>query len=260
VGALAAAAVAELPAAVPPRAAWAALPVEPLALGLGVASVALVLPRLAWLVAALAVTLWAAGAAPGVALVLLAAAAPVPLLLRRAGATWSLPAAGPLLGLAGLALAFCALAGQAARARDRFALGALGAWWLLLGERLLDAELLLGRVPGARSLPSWDASAVDAVQEAVQPLLASGAIGLALVWGIAAAALPALVRGRTAAVDALAAAAWAIGLAVATGALGEAVGAGSPRGLAAGALLAAVLAVAARALAGPRAAEDPAAA
>jgi len=257
-GGLLAAAAAQLPEEVAPRADWAALPAEPVVLAAAVAAGAFVLPRLAWLVAGAAVLVWAALAAPGVALVLLAVLAPVPLLLgRRAAAAWSLPAAAPLLGLAGLGIAFPALAGQARRARTRAALGALGAWWLLLAEPLLGDRLLLGRLPGAMRLPAWDESAGQALEEAVGPLLGSGAVAIALAWALAAAVLPAVVRGRSAAVDLVGAAVWAALLAGATGALAQASGAGSARGLAAGAVVGALLAVGARALTAGRGAEDP---
>ncbi len=67
-----------------------------------------------------------------------------PLLLPRAGLAWSVPAAAPLLGLAGLAGAYPAIAGTARRAWTRAALGAAGLWWLLLAEPLLDRDLALG--------------------------------------------------------------------------------------------------------------------
>jgi hypothetical protein len=58
--------------------------------------------------------------------------------------------------------------------------------------------------------------------------------------------LPLLVRSRAAAVDMVAATAWAVGLGVATGALAEAAGVPDPRRLVAGALLAGAVAVVAR--------------
>ena len=54
---------------------------------------------------------------PGAAVLAAAALAPVPLLLRRRGTAWSVPALAPLLGFAGLAGAYPALAGAGAQAR-----------------------------------------------------------------------------------------------------------------------------------------------
>ena len=114
------------------------------------------LPRLGWLAAALAVPvlLTAGGESRAGAAVLIAMAALAPpLLLRSDGRAWALPAAAPLLGLVGLAGAYPALAGRAPRWSARLALGALGAWWLVLAEPLLERALRVraGRGdPGAR--------------------------------------------------------------------------------------------------------------
>ena len=115
-------------------------------------------------------------------LVALAAAVP-PLLLRRRGLAWSLPAAAPLLGLAGLAGAYPAVAGAVRGPWARAALGAAGLWWLLLAEPLLGRDLALGTPPG-------DAGTV------LEALGSSGALLLAPLWAAAAVALPWLVPGR----------------------------------------------------------------
>ena len=122
----------------------------PLAAAATVAAVAL-LPRLGWLAAASATALALAfGPAPrpGAALLVLALALGSPLLLRADGRAWALPAAAPVLGLAGLAGAYPALAGRAPRWGARLALGMLGAWWVVLAEPLLDRSLVFGPVPG----------------------------------------------------------------------------------------------------------------
>jgi eukaryotic-like serine/threonine-protein kinase len=80
------------------------------------------------------------------------------------------------------------------------------------------------------------------------PLLTGGTVALCAVWAVAAAVLPLLVRGRTAAVDMVVAACWAIALGVATGAVATAAGVPDPRGLVAGSLLAGAVAVVARAV------------
>jgi hypothetical protein len=217
--------------------AAAAPPVAPLTGALAVAVAALALPRLAWMVLAACLTAWLAGAAPDRAWLLAAAAAPVPFLLRRAApATWSLPALAPVLGLATVAGAFPALAARAGNLRARAAAGALGAWLVLLAEPALHRTLVLG------------APANGGGSDAVAAVATAPAIALVAVWAVAAAVLPLLVRGRLLVLDALAATAWAAALAAASQA---AIGA-PPRGLAVGAVAAAVLALTPRASLRPR--------
>jgi hypothetical protein len=210
-------------------------PVAPLSGALATAIAVLALPRLAWLALAASIIVWVGdGAQADRAWLLGAAALPVPLLLRRAPSpAWSLPAAAPLLGLATVAGAFPALTGRIARPVHRAALGALGAWWLLLAEALVHRRLVLG-APQSAGAGGWDA---------VTAVATSPAIALAGVWAAAAVLLPLLVRGRLIVVDVVAATAWAAGLAAATqGALGAA-----PRGLVLGAIASAALAIAVRA-------------
>jgi hypothetical protein len=199
---------------------------------------------LAWLLGA------SAGLA-GVAALVAVAAVPTVLLLRRAPALWSVPAASPVLGVAGLAGAWPALAGQAARPWSRAALGALGFWWLGLAEALTGDRLALGTAPGTAARSDWEASAAGALQHAVWPLLSGGALALAALWAAAAAVLPVLVRGRAFALDLVGATAWAAGLGSASQAVVAALhwngAAPSMRGLVAGAVAAGGLAVAARA-------------
>ncbi len=168
----------------------------------------------------------------------------------RGHVVWSLPAAAPALGLIGLAGAWPALAGQSSRWEVRAALGALGGWWLSLGELLTSDRLLLGRAPDVQPRPAWEGSAVDALQDALWPMLAGGALGLVVLWALAALLLPLLVRGRSAALDIVAVSGWAAALAAATQALSEALVLDPPRGLVLGALAGGVVAVAARAVRG----------
>jgi hypothetical protein len=202
------------------------------AAGAAVAALAVIaLPRLGWLAMAAALAAWAGGAT---ALVLAAAAVPTVVLLRRAGALWSVPAGAPLLGFAGLAGAWPAVAGQAARPWHRAALGALGCWWLALAEVLSGDRLALGAPPGA----SLDGSHLD-------PLVTSGALALAGLWAAAAVLLPVVVRGRRLAVDLVGASAWAAALGSATQAVAQALSwQPTMRGLVAGAVVAGGLAVA----------------
>ncbi len=209
----------------------------PLAPATGAAAAAaavLLLPRVGWLAAATGLGAWQGA---DVAWLLAALALPTALLLRRAGTRWSLPAAAPLLGAASLAGAWPVLAAQARSPARRAALGALGFWWLALAEVLLGAHLALGAPPGA----GFDGDGgVD-----LAPLLTSGALGLAAIWALAAAALPVVVRGRRLAPDLIGATLWAAGLASATQALADSM-AWQPRmhGLVAGATAAVALAVA----------------
>ena len=238
--------------------AWAALAgltpdpaVPPPLAAVAVVALVAVLPRLGWLAAAAGIPLLLAfspAPRPGAAvLVALLAAAP-PLLLRADGRSWALPAAAPALGLLGLAGAYPALAGGAPRWSARLALGALGAWWVVLAEPLLGRALVLGAPPGMPERPRFDGAPGITAGDVIAPAAASGALLLALVWGVAALVLPWLVRGRSLSTDVVAASAWTAGVAAATIALGEwlgdRVGQAAPHGLVAGAVVAGAVAVA----------------
>ncbi len=228
-------------------------PSPPVAMSAGAFTAAIavaLLPRAGWLLAVLALAMWLAVEAPGIALLGLLAAGPVPVLLARRPGGWSFPAAAPALGAMSLAGAWPALAGQAARWQTRAALGALGAWWLLLVEALTSDRLVTGPPRDVMPRGNWEDSVVDAGRDVLVPLLSSGALALAALWALAAALLPLLVRGRSAAADVLMAAVWAAGLAIGTGALAGALALPSPDGLVAGAVVAALFAVAARAVRG----------
>jgi eukaryotic-like serine/threonine-protein kinase len=220
----------------------------PAAAGASVAVAVAAFPRAAWLLAAVIAVGLLGERHPGAALLLAAALAPVPLLLRRPGTLWSVPALAPLLGLAGLAGAFPAAAGLARGWLRRAALGALGAWWALLAEPLLRRGLLdaawAAPAPAPRIAPVARWSAPDVVHRVFSPLLSSGALLHLLVWALAAAVLPWLVHGRRLTTDVVGAAVWAAGLGAATAAVAQRTGAPEPRGLVAGAVAAAALAVA----------------
>jgi hypothetical protein len=212
----------------------AAPPVAPLTVALAVALAVLLLPRLAWLAFAAATTTWLFTELPDRAWLVLGAALPVPLLLRRAApATWSLPGAAPLLALGTVGGAFPALAARAGSLPRRALVGALGAWWLLLAEAATGRHLLLGA----------PADAAQGGVAAIAAVAVSPAIALLGVWAAAAAVLPYLVRGRLLVADIVLAIAWSAGLAAATQA---AIG-GVPRGLIVGAIAAATVAVIPRA-------------
>ena len=183
-------------------------------------------------------------------------ALPTAALLRRAGTLWSAPALAPLLGAVALAGAWPALAGQAARAWHRAALGALGLWWLVLAEVLTGSRLALGPAPDVAARPAWDGSATAALRDAIGPALTGGALALAAVWAVAAVLLPVVVRGRSFAVDLVGVTVWAAALGSATEAVAAALSSPdapvSMRGLVAGAVAAGAVAVAARASRGRR--------
>ncbi len=234
-------------------------PPVPVALGaVGAGALVALLPRLGWLVCAVAVVAWVGGSLTGEAVLLAAALAAPPVLLARRGAWWSLPALAPLLALGSLAPAYCALAAQAPGPRARAALSAAGFWWLAIAEALLGRDLHLGRVVGA---PAGARSAADAA-DVLWGVLSSGLVAGAVLWALAATLLPLLTARGGLLAATVGAAAWAAALVLATGALGRAlegaVALPDPRGTLAGAVAGAALAVASRALRdGPATARTP---
>jgi hypothetical protein len=219
------------------------------------------LPRAVWLVAALAMAVWQAAAGrPGVGLLVSVALLPVALLpigrRDRAGTGgWLACALAPALGVIGLAGAFPAIAGQAPRWRMRAALGAMGYWWLALAEPLLARHLWLGPAPGTPARTVWEGSLSSAAVHVIWPLLSFGTLLGAALWAGGAVVLPLLVRGRNAALDAVAVVAWSAALvagapALDSGLAGPAAQA-MPRGVVLGAVLGGALALASRALRGP---------
>jgi hypothetical protein len=161
----------------------------------------------------------------------------------------------PVLGLAGLACAFPALAGQRADWRARAALAALGFWWLALAESLLNRRLWLGPPRGLPPRAVWESSLEKAATHVIGATFTVELLLGAAVWALAAMILPWLVRGRNAALDVVTAVVWTIALLAATPLLGRALlsqaGQSSPRGALLGAVVGCALAVCARALRGP---------
>ncbi len=197
---------------------------------------------------------------PGAALLALAALAPLALASgergdRRLGVSWLACALAPVLGLVGLAGAFPAIAGQASRWRARAALGALGYWWLTLAGPLLGRDLWLREPAGTPARAAWEGSLSLAATHVIAPLLALGVFLGALLWGAAAAALPWIVRGHSAVRDVVAVTVWSAAIAAAAPAVDAGLSAHAahptPRGAAVGAIVGAIVAVAARALRGP---------
>lgn len=214
------------------------------------------LPRLVWLACLLAAAAWqAAEGRAGVSLLVLAAGAPLLALPRRSGPGWLAAALAPVLGLAGLAGAFPALAGQRADWRARAALAALGFWWLALSESLLTKRLWLGAPSGLPSRTVWEASFGKAATHVVGATLTVELALGAAVWALASVILPWIVRGRSAVLDVGAAVVWTVALLASAPLLERALFAHgnqpSPRGALLGAVLGCALAVCARALRGP---------
>jgi hypothetical protein len=219
------------------------------------------LPRALWLACVLATSVWQAWVGrPGVALLLLAAAAPLAAIpaqrdSRRVGAGWLGCALAPVLGLVGLAAAFPALAGQSTRARSRAAFGALGYWWLILAEPLLARHLWLGLTPGAPPRTVWEGSLSTTATHVLAPVLSVDVLLGAALWAVAAVVLPWIVRGRRVALDVVGATVWAAAIATCAPALDSGVSAHvlhpAPRGAVLGAIAGGVFALAARALRGP---------
>jgi hypothetical protein len=219
------------------------------------------LPRAVWLAGAMLLAGWQASAGrPGVALLVLAAALPVLLMPRVArargiGVGWLSCLLAPALGLAGLAGAFPALAGQALRWRERALLGALGYWWLVLAEPLASRRLWLGMPAPAPARTAWEGSFSIAAVHVIAPLLALGVLLGALLWAAAATVMPLLVRGRNAVLDLFAAATLSSALVLCAPPLDSGLAAhgaqAGGRGAVLGAVLGGIIAVAARALRGP---------
>jgi hypothetical protein len=228
----------------PPEAHAARAPAERLAL-----------PRAVWLGLPLAAILWLIiSARPGVALLALAAAAPLLALPSRTGPGWLACVLAPALGAVGLAGAFPAIAGQASRWRERAAVAAVGYWWLTLAEPLTGRRLWLGQSSGASSSMTWEGSLTGAAH-VLGPLLGLGVLLGAALWASGAIVLPWIVRGRSAVIDLVAATTWSAALAAAAPMLDSGLSAHaahpSPRGAVLGAILGGAIAVAARALRGP---------
>ncbi|HEX3279003.1 MAG TPA: serine/threonine-protein kinase [Thermoleophilaceae bacterium] len=227
----------------------------PAAAGIAALAVAL-LPRVAWLVVAMALCGWLAAPETdrqGTALILAAAALPIPLLLPRAGLLWSVPVLAPLLGTIALGPAFIGAAALASTAWRRAGLAAAGFLWLALAEVLTGKDLLYGVADGTLARHEWQQSISSAAGDGLGPLLSGPALAPIVVWAAFAVLLPLLVRGRWLAADLLGAGLWTVGLVVTLTALGDMLAAttmlSQPRGAVAGAIGAALIVVGARQMA-----------
>jgi eukaryotic-like serine/threonine-protein kinase len=222
------------------------------AAGIAAAATA-VLPRIGWLLAVIGLCAWLVSPEvdrQGTALLLAAAAAPIPFLLPRAGLVWSVPVLAPLLGAIAFAPAFVGVAALAPTPARRAALAAAGLWWLVLGEALTGRALLFGSPDSTLARGDWERSISAAASDALQPLVTTPALAPVAVWAAVAVLLPLAVRGRWLALDLMGAALCAAGLVAAHVALGDAlaadVGLDHARGAVAGGIVAALLVVLAR--------------
>jgi hypothetical protein len=169
----------------------------------------LLLPRIGWLTVAGALAAAAAlSQHPGAgAVILLGALVPV-LLLPRAGTDWPVGLVAVGLGAIGLGGAWPALAGRTDGLWRRAAFGATGWIWLLLAGPLASADLHLKRAAGTSAPAGWTGSLQGALHGVIWPVVASGAFLGAVVWALAAVALPWAARGRSLALDAALVVVW----------------------------------------------------
>jgi eukaryotic-like serine/threonine-protein kinase len=231
---------------------------SPLAAAAAAALAVALLPRIGWLLAAAGLCAWLVSPdadRQGTALVIAAAAAPIPFLLPRAGLLWSVPVLAPLLGTVALGPVFVGVAALAPTALRRAGLAAAGFLWLAIGELLAGESLLFGVPDGALPRGDWEGSISAAASDALGPLVSSPALAPAAVWAAFAVLLPLVVRGRWLAVDVGGAVLWVTGLIVAHIALGDTLAATTvldeARGAAAGAIGAALVVLAVSQLAAP---------
>jgi hypothetical protein len=214
-------------------------PLAPVALALAAAAAVLLLPRLGAVssivvLAGLAIVDGRAGGG----LVLLAVGVATFALLPGAGALWPVPAGAVVLGVLGLGCAWPAAAGLSRlRPARRAGLAAAGFLWSTAAGALTRAPILWrpARLPAPAR---WTGSLPIALHRVLTAAVSGPLLPAALIWAIAAIALPLLAsRGRPAVRLGLVAV-WA-GTTVSAV---EAVGARPLAGAVAGALLGGLLA------------------
>ena len=222
--------------------------VPPAAAALFAGAAVLLLPRLGWAALTVALVMLAVSEdRPGGALVIAVALA-LPIVLYPSGpATWPLSIGAPALGLVGLAGAWPAVAARAGTAWARAVLGAIGWVWLLLAAAIAGKPLYLPHLPGVALTPppqNWMSSPTAIVDHLLRPLVSSGVLAPALVWGLGAAVLPWLVRRASLLLDAVRVLAWAAIVVAGTGAAIAAVHGSDVIGTPPSALIGAVVAAA----------------
>lgn len=237
-------------------AAWLAahllgrLPLAPPALALLTFLLVLALLRIGWLASG---AILVAGAAvndrPGAALVLAIALVLPVLLIPWRATSWPLGIGAPLLGAVGLAGAWPAIAGRASGfGWRRAAIAAIGYVWVLVASLLLGTDLYVRRPPGTAVPDVWMGSLSVTVNDVLLPILKSGVLLGAPIWGLAAAALPWLLRGRSLAACCVITTVWSAVLVSCLETVIAAVhhghGFGAPRGAVLGAVVGGLIALA----------------
>jgi hypothetical protein len=185
-------------------------PLAPAAAGLVAGGLTLLLPRFGFMALTASVCLVALfQEQPGAALVVLAGALVPVIVLARRPQAWPLAVAAPALGLIGLAGAWPALAARARTPWRRAALGATGWVWLALAGPIGGHAMYLIHVPGTWALRSWSGSLGASLHHVLLPLVSTGALVGAPVWGLAAVVAPWLIRRRSLIGDTVRVIAWA---------------------------------------------------
>jgi serine/threonine protein kinase len=195
--------------------ALASAPVAPLTAALVAGLVVAALPRIGWLAltgatAGTLVLQHRTGAAVVVAGPMLLPVA----LLARSPRAWPIGAIAPALGVIGLAGAWPALAGQARTAWRRAGLAVTGWAWLLVAGALAHRRLYT-----KTSIPPpshWVHSPAQAVAHVLSPALTATNLSAAVIWALAALALPLIRFPRLPALDLAMLSGWAAALAIAT--------------------------------------------
>jgi serine/threonine protein kinase len=190
----------------------------PEALGGAAAILVLLLPRLGWAAAVLALATTAAvqGRAGGALVLIIATLVPVALLPRR-GISWPLPAGAVALGAIGLAGAWPAVAARLGRtAWRRAALGLAGWIWLVGATQLAGLDLYAAPPAGTPGPAVWTGSLQVTLHDVLSPIVSSGRLAPAPVWALGAVVLPWLQRGRSLALELVLVTVWAAMLVSAT--------------------------------------------
>jgi serine/threonine protein kinase len=192
-------------------------PLAPAAVAIIAGALTLALPRVGWLVltALLCLTATFQHHAGAGLMLLIGALLPV-VLLPRKGTAWPISAGAPALGVLGLAGAWPAVAARAGTHWRRAVFGFTGWVWLLIATPIADRVLYLPPPAGMPPPQAWTGSLHQTVQHVLVPLATAATLAPALVWALAAAVLPWLVRGRSLLGDVVRVGIWTATLVLAT--------------------------------------------
>lgn len=149
------------------------------------------LPRLGWMAVVTAgVVALVIRDAPGAGMVLALAAVPPALLLISRPTRWPLAASVPALAPLGLPGLWPAVAGRTGGAWQRLILGGAGWLWLVAGELLAGRDLYFTLPARIRHPSVWSPSLYDTYHQILHPVLFTGLLSPAVVWGLGALLLP----------------------------------------------------------------------